>query len=103
VVAFKALKAQIDADYLQLKADGFQHQADHRPCSCPTARPPTTTPPGRAAFTELTAFGPGHVDRQPSLPENLIPVGIGDCDRAVLSRDPLPQGWRTPAIAGAVT
>lgn len=83
VVAFKALKAQIEADYQQLKADGFSIKRTTA-VFLSDGTPTDEDAAWRAAFAELTDYD-GAAQTGNRLFPNLIPVGIGDCDRAILS------------------
>lgn len=82
VAAFTALKAQIEADYGQLKADGFSIKrttavflSDGAPTDDATA--------WQQAYAALTDWN-GETHEGFRLFPNLIPVGIGDCDRETL-------------------
>jgi uncharacterized protein YegL len=83
VVAFKALKAQIDSDYRQLKADGYSIKRTTA-VFLSDGTPTDDDASWRAAFAELTDYdAETHAGNR--LFPNLIPVGIGDCDRTILS------------------
>lgn len=82
VAAFTALKAQIEADYAQLKADGFSIKRTTAVFLSDGA--PTDDPADwQAAFAALTEWDP-ETQQGFRLFPNLIPVGIGDCDRETL-------------------
>lgn len=83
VAAFTLLRQQIETDYAQLKADGFTIKrttvvflSDGAPTDDDTA--------WRQAFADLTEYDTeSHTGNR--LFPNLIPIGIGDCDREKLS------------------
>jgi uncharacterized protein YegL len=83
VVAFKALQAQIESDYQQLKADGYSIKRTTA-VFLSDGTPTDDDASWRAAFNELTSYdAESHTGNR--LFPNLIPVGIGDCDRTILS------------------
>lgn len=83
VAAFDLLRQQIESDYAQLKADGFTIKRT-TVVFLSDGAPTDDDAVWRQAFTELTQYDPEtHAGNR--LFPNLIPIGIGDCDREKLS------------------
>ncbi len=82
VAAFKLLRQQIDSDYALLKADGFTIKRTTAVLLSDGA-PTDDESAWRQAFDELTRYDPETHDGNRLFP-NLIPIGIGDCDREIL-------------------
>jgi len=81
--AFHALRQQIEVDYSQLRADGFSIKRTTAVFLSDGA-PTDEEMDWRQAYTALTDF-----DKESGagfrLFPNVIPIGIGDCDRGILS------------------
>jgi len=82
VAAFTALKAQIETDYAQLKADGFTIKRTTAVFLSDGA-PTDDAAAWQQAYATLTDWN-GETHEGFRLFPNLIPVGIGDCDRETL-------------------
>lgn len=82
VAAFELLRQQIESDYAQLKADGFTIKRTTAVFLSDGA-PTDDDASWRTSFEKLTAYDPESHEGNRLFP-NVIPIGIGDCDREIL-------------------
>lgn len=83
VAAFDLLRRQIESDYQILKADGFTIKRTTAVFLSDGA-PTDDEGAWRQAFEDLTSYDPESGAGNRLFP-NLIPIGIGDCDRETLA------------------
>lgn len=83
VAAFTLLRQQIESDYAQLRADGFTIKRTTAVFLSDGA-PTDDDASWRQAYGDLTGYSSeSHTGNR--LFPNLIPIGVGDCDRGILS------------------